>query len=209
MTTVAVVNPPARSRVYGVLADLAAIEIPVWSGLIAAYLERHGYEVVVVDPEVERWDVDETAKKVQAIRPDLAVFTIYGQQPSASTQVLPAAEEVVRKLEGIRTICLGTHPSALPARTLEEGPWTYLAYGEGPETVRGLLQVIEGMGQHSEINGLWWRDGQRIVGYSSPAPTQDLSATLPDRGLKYFDFKRYRAHNWHAFGYPSRSPYAS
>lgn len=208
MKTVLIVNPPARSRVYGVLADLAAIEIPVWSGLIAAYLERQGYDVVVVDPEVERWDVDTTAQHIQAIRPDLAVFTIYGQQPSASTQVLPAAEDVARKLEGIRTLCLGTHPSALPARTMEEGPWTYLAYGEGPETVLGLLQVIEGVGQHRDVNGLWWRDGPQVIGNRSPAVIQDLTETLPDRGFKYFDFKRYRAHNWHAFGL-ERSPYAS
>lgn len=206
---IVIVNPPARSEVYGTLSNLAAIEIPVWAGLIASYLERKGYDdVSILDAEVEEMNVEQTATRLRDLKPDLAVFTIYGQQPSASTQCLPAAERVAQ-IANVRTLALGTHPSALPARTMEEGPWNYVAYGEGPKTILGLLHCLEGMGQHKDVPGLWWRNGSEINGNRSPAVIQDLNAEMGDRGFGRFDFRRYRAHNWHAFGHDSRSPYAS
>ena len=54
---------------------------------------------------------------------------IYGQQPSASTQCMPAGSKTVKILneksnDEIKTIIIGTHASALPKRTLEEEPYT-------------------------------------------------------------------------------------
>ena len=209
MQTVLIVNPPARSGVYGQLTNLAAVEIPVWAGIIANYLRHHDYQVEVLDAEVEGLSEVQTAKRIRSARPDLAVFTIYGQQPSASTQCLPAAEGVVRDA-GVRSIALGTHPSALPLKTLREGPWTYVAQGEGHRTVRGLLQVLDGMHGLEGVEGLWrWVDNKVVGPKVSPMNSIDLDAELGGRGFSFFDFDQYRAHNWHAFGYPSRSPYAS
>lgn len=207
---VLIVNAPSRARVYGELAKFSAVEIPVWAGVIADYLEGRGrdFEVELLDCEVEGWGVDQSALEVAARSPDLAVFPVYGQQPSASTQCLPAAEAVAEKA-GVRTIALGTHVSALPARTLWEGPWTYVAEGEGPQTVAGVLDVLDGMGGLQEVPGLWWRDRAEVRGNTARAANvADLDRGLPGRGFERFDFTRYRAHNWHAFGKP-RSPYAS
>lgn len=203
-------NAPSRVGVYGGLAKFSAVEIPVWAGLIAQYLEHRGrgYDVEILDCEVEGWDVERSAAELAHRSPDLAVFPVYGQQPSASTQCMPAAEAVAER-SGCRTVCLGTHPSALPARTLWEGPWTYVAAGEGLLTVAGLLDVLEGMGGLADVPGLWWRDRAEIRGNLAPARnTESLDVTLGDRGFGRFDFSRYRAHNWHAFG-RDRSPYAS
>ena len=199
---VVIVNPPSRQRVYGPLSDLAAIEIPVWAGILSEYLRA--FEVEILDCEVEGYSVEESAAAIEALKPDLAVFAIYGQQPSASTQCLPAAEAVASLLT-CPTLALGTHPSALPEKTFQEGPWTYVARGEGHRTVMGLLRVMTGNGKLRDVKGLWYQDGA-----NSPAGvSENLDAELGGRGLRRFDFKRYRAHNWHAFGYPSRSPYAS
>ena len=205
---VVIVNPEARSTSYGPLKDLAAIEIPVWAGLIADYLILRGVDVQILDCEVDGLDAETAAKKIRELQPDLAVFTVYGQQPSASTQCLPAAEDIARRC-GVRTICVGTHPSALPARTLAEGPWTYVAEGEGHRTVIGLLHALDGMWQIKDVPGLWWKNGGQIVSNLKAKFTQNLDSELGSRGLKLFDFKKYRAHNWHAFGFPSASPYAS
>mgnify|MGYP001570325661 FL=1 len=42
---IVIVNPPARMNVYGPLSPLAAIEIPVWAGIMASYLAQKGYQV--------------------------------------------------------------------------------------------------------------------------------------------------------------------
>lgn len=201
---VLIVNPPSRSRVYGAVFDLSAIEIPVWAGILAEFLEDRGYNPEILDCECERLTIEESAKRIKDFSPDLAVFMVYGQQPSASTQCLPAAEAVAKEC-GVRTICIGTHPSALPYRTLHEGPWTYVCKGEGPLTVLGLLHVLEGMGRLEDVPGLWRRDGETIVG--NP-PARTLKTEELGRGLHHFDFRKYKAHNWHAFG-TDPSPYAS
>ena len=41
----------------------------------------------------------------------------------------------------IKSVIIGTHASALPKRTLEEEPYTYVCQGEGPLTVEGLLNL--------------------------------------------------------------------
>lgn len=205
---VLIVNAPSRLGVYGALSSLAAIEPPVWAGLLAARLKRRGHFVQLLDCEVEGLSVEKAAEIINSEYPDLAVFTVYGQQPSASTQCLPAAEAVARRCD-VRTLCLGTHPSALPERTLREGPWDYVAAGEGVQTVLELLSTMDGMGDRKDVPGLYWRENTAIYHGPAAANTENLNAELGEHGYEFFDFSRYRAHNWHAFGWPSRSPYAS
>ena len=205
---VLLVNAPSRARVYGPLGEFAAVEVPVWGGLLASFLEGRGHDVEVLDCELDGWGPARSAVEVAARRPDLAVFPVYGQQPSASTQCLPGAEEVARQA-GVRTLALGTHVSALPGRTLAEGPWTYVGVGEGLETIVGLLAALEGAGGVEEVPGLWWRDSDGGVRGNPPARNvADLDWMHPSRGFGRFDFLRYRAHNWHGFG-RDRAPYAS
>ena len=216
---VLIVSAPAREGVYGKLSEFAAIEIPVWAGLIAAYLERQGYAVELLDAEVEQLTARATAAYINEAAPRLAVFPVYGQQPSASTQCMPAAEAVARGVDpSIPTLCLGTHPSALPERTLREGPWTFVVQGEGPHTIVKMLENLRReMPAHGSIftNDFQWPMGliSKSGGYSrfGRAPNiADLDAELGDRGFRFFgDLNRYRAHDWHAFGYSTRSPYAS
>ena len=96
MSKVVIINAPAREHVYGALSALAAVEIPVWAGLLADYLARHGHKATILDAEMEGLTVGQTAERIHEAKPALAVFPVYGQQPSASTQCLPAAERVAR-----------------------------------------------------------------------------------------------------------------
>lgn len=208
MRPVLIVNAPSRAGVYGELAQFSAVEPPVWAGILASCLEGHGYRARIVDAEALGMDVEATSKYIREYRAALAVFPVYGHQPSASTQCLPGAEAVARQID-IPALALGTHPSALPVKTLEEGPWTYVAKGEGHRTVLGLVQALAGHGKIVSVPGLLWKEGELLLANSPEQPADDLTIELPLRGFHQFNFNRYRAHNWHAFGYASRSPYAS
>ncbi|HEU5091582.1 MAG TPA: B12-binding domain-containing radical SAM protein, partial [Nitrospira sp.] len=79
------VTPPSRVQVYQDLSrDLAAIEPPVWAGLLGTFLRRRGYEAAILDAEASGFDQQQTAEAIATADPRLAVFVIYGQQPSAS-----------------------------------------------------------------------------------------------------------------------------
>ena len=209
------VTPPSRLEVYqGLATDLAAIEPPVWSGLMAEFLKNRGFGVGIIDAEAEGYTHEQTAKAAADFDASLVVFVIYGQQPSASTQCMPGGTKTCRAFNEITdtpTLVMGPHPSALPKRTLEEEPYTYVCQGEGPLTVEVLVTVLKKGGDLSAVPGLWYRDGDGDVASNPQAEKlKDLDALLPRQAWELLDMSRYRAHNWHSFhDLDSRGSYAS
>lgn len=209
------VTPPSRAQVYQELShSLAAIEPPVWSGLLATFIRRHGFSVEILDAEALGLTPEETAKEILDRHPTLTVFMIYGQQPSASTQCMPAGRRVcqlVNETGSVRTLVIGTHPSALPQQTLCEEPYRYVCEGEGPYTVLGLLNVLgSGENRLHEVPGLWYRENGRIHHNSPATKIAELDRELPSQAWDLLPMTRYRAHNWHCFDdLDSRLGYAS
>lgn len=141
------VNAPSRAEVYGKLAPITAAEPPVWAGLIAIYCLARGFTVEILDAEAEGYDVAQTTLLIAGKAPLLTVFCVYGHQPSASTQCMPGAIAVAKMLRSVsptlNTMVMGTHPSALPERTLADGPFEYVCQGEGPVTISELLAALK------------------------------------------------------------------
>jgi len=208
------VTPPSRAEVYQNLSgEFAAIEPPVWSTLIAEYALRQGYSVDILDAEAEGLTHAATAQRIMDAAPRLAVFVIYGQQPSASTQCMPGGRkvaEIVKAESDVPMLVMGTHPSSLPKRTLVEEPYHFVCEGEGPETVLGLVSVLKGKTSLSEVPGLWYWDDGAPRSNLRAANLRNLDQELPRQAWELLDMSRYRAHNWQRLDDPAgRTPYAS
>lgn len=212
------ITPPSRLEVYqGLSNDYAAIEPPVWSSLIANYLIKRNYNVEILDAEADNLTHEQTAKKIISINPKLAVFMIYGQQPSASTQCMPGGRKTCDKLNFlsnkiIKTIVVGTHASALPKKTLDEEPYEFVCQGEGPATIKKLIDHIKDNKTKLEvIPGLWFRDKDKNIKSNKREPMfENLDKDLPGQAWKLLNMSKYKAHNWHTFGKLStRNKYAS
>ncbi len=216
------VTAPSRKSVYGVLSEISAIEPPVWAALIARHCLDRGFTVAILDAEAEGLDCQQTANRIDNLRPRLAAFCIYGQQPSASTQCLPAASLVAKmvaeqqRVDGwITTLALGTHPSALPERTLREEPFDFICQGEGTATIVPLLTLLRFNADvsltptHLMPPGLWLKKKDGTVYGSSALNTTDLDRELPGQAWELLDLKRYRAHNWHLWTGDPAGGYAS
>ena len=54
---IVLIKPGSQKQLYGDLSEfnLTAIEPPFWAALLAAYLRKKGYSVVLYDAEVENW----------------------------------------------------------------------------------------------------------------------------------------------------------
>ena len=205
---VLLITPPSRLEVYqGLSNDYAAIEPPVWSSLIANYLLKRNYNVQILDAEAENLNHNQTAEKIISISPKLAVFMIYGQQPSASTQCMPGGRKTCLKLNelssnAIKTLVVGTHASALPKKTLDEEPYNFVCQGEGPITIEKLVDHIKDSKVRLEdIPGLWYFDKDKNISSNKSAKMfENLDKNLPGQSWKFLDLKKYKAHNWHTFG---------
>ena len=211
------ITPPSRLEVYQDLSsNYAAIEPPVWSSLIAKYMKLKNYNVKILDAEAEHLTHEQTAEKIVKEDPKLAVFMIYGQQPSASTQCMPGGRKTALKMNElssneIKSVIIGTHASALPKRTLEEEPYTYVCQGEGPLTVEGLLNFIKNDNTRiEEIPGLWYFEDGKVKTNKPAKMFEKLDKNLPGQSWDLLDMNAYKAHNWHTFNdLDSRNKYAS
>jgi anaerobic magnesium-protoporphyrin IX monomethyl ester cyclase len=208
------INPGGRSQIYQSLGNrLAAIEPPVWAGLIATYVRRHGFGVAIVDADAEGLSPEAAARAVAECRPLLAAVVVYGHQPSASTQNMPAAGAICRALKGLeptlKVLLVGGHVAALPERTLREEAADYVCGGEGPVTTLELLRALQAGADLAEVPGLYYRAGDTIRA-TPPAPlVRDLNREMPGLAWDLLPMERYRAHNWHCFGHLETQPYAA
>lgn len=209
------VNPGNRSEAYQELGEtLAAIEPPVWAGLIASFIRTKGYSVAIVDANAEGLTPWEVARVVSDAKPLLVAVVVYGHHPSASTQNMPSVRRICKAIRGtdptMKIALVGGHVAALPERTMEEEETDYVCGGEGLYTLLDLLTLFHEGGHGTErVRGLWYRVDGKIC-RTEPAPLLlDLDREMPGVAWDLLPMKKYRAHNWHCFGNLARQPYGS
>jgi len=210
------VNPGNRTQAYQSLGtELAAIEPPVWVGLMATFVRQRGFSVRILDANAENIGPEETAEWIVEMDPVLTAVVAYGHNPSASTQVVPSAGAICtalkQKAPHLKTLLVGGHVAALPERTLREEDADFVCGGEGPYTILELLQVLKSPqpDDYSKAHGLWYRDGKAIRSNPSAPLIKNLDQDIPGVAWDLLPMEKYRAHNWHCFGHLQRQPYAS
>ncbi len=211
-----IINPANRKRIYQSLAtNLTAVEPPVWAGLMATYVRQQGYSVAIIDMSADNLSPQEAAERVQDLKPTLVAVSVYGHQPSASTQVMPGASVVTTAVKQLmpeqKVVLIGGHVAALPERTMREEDCDFVAAGEGLVTLAGLIEALATTNpDFSKILDLYWRDDAGQIQVNPPAPLmQHLDAEIPGIAWDLLPMDKYRAHNWHCFGDLQREPYAA
>jgi radical SAM superfamily enzyme YgiQ (UPF0313 family) len=212
------INPGDRKQVYQDLgSEFSAIEPPVFAGLFATYLRRKGASVAIYDMPALGVGAEEAARTVtEDFAATLIVLPVYGFQPSASTQNMSAAGKTARLIKtaaaNARILFTGTHPAALPERTMQEEAVDFVCDLEGPATIhKTLLALKAGQDDFSNVPSLWWRRDGKIVPPTSAEPLiRQLDQEMPGVAWDLLPMDRYRAHNWHSFDHiDARSPYAA
>jgi anaerobic magnesium-protoporphyrin IX monomethyl ester cyclase len=209
------INPGSRTEVYQSLGnELAAIENPVWAGLMATFCRTKGLSVEVIDGEAEALPADAVAERVRDLDPVLAAVVVYGHQPSASTQIMTAAGRVcsaVKQLRpGQKVLLVGGHVAALPERTLREESADFVAGGEGLHTLVQLVGALKGgASNYAKVPGLYYREEGQIRHTADKPLLADLDTEMRGVAWDLLPMNRYRAHNWHCLDGRSRTPYAA
>lgn len=214
---VVLVNPGSRMAVYQELGDrYSAIEPPSLAGLFATYLRKRGLSVAIVDAPAQNLSPAGVAETIRDnFEPVLIVMVVYGFQPSASTQNMTAAGETCTAIKALRgdwrIMMTGTHPAALPERTLLEEKIDFVCDREGPETILLTAQALKARSSDlSKIPSLWYRDGKAIRSNLPGELMDDLDGEMPGVAWDLLPMEKYRAHNWHCFeDIHNREPYVS
>lgn len=212
------INPGNRRQIYQDLGDeFCAVEPPVFPGLFATYVRRKGRSAAIIDGPALNMSAAEIARSALGdYKARLIVIVVYGFQPSASTQNMTAAGEIVRNIKegdpSAQVMMMGTHPAALPERTMREEVVDFVCDREGPATILKTFEALKaGLNDFSVIPSLWWRDSERIVAPTkSETLIEELEEEMPGVAWDLLPMEHYRSHNWHAFDHiTERSPYAA
>ena len=211
------VHPNAAGKVYQSLSkSLSAIEPPIWAALLANHTRVKGFDTKILDCEAEGLDAKTSAHEITKLSPRLTVIVVYGQQPSASTQNMQGARDILECLVNCntKTVLLGLHPSALARQTITDEPVDFVCQGEGPKTITGLLSLedMDSIESLKRVPGLWYREASKIR-FTPPAPLisqSELQTELPGMAWDLLPMEKYRTANWHAMSNNNdRQPFAS
>ena len=195
------INPGDRKQIYQDLGDeFSAIEPPVFAGLFATYVRGKGLSAAIYDAPAMGASADMVADvATKDFNAKLVVIVCYGLQPSASTQNMTAAGAIATKIReknpAAKMMMTGTHPSALPKRTMEDEAVDFVCDLEGPVTIYKVFQALmAGKSDFSDIPSLWWRSGDEIVRPTSAEPLlTDLDNEMPGIAWDLLPMDKYRA----------------
>jgi radical SAM superfamily enzyme YgiQ (UPF0313 family) len=170
---------------------------PIWLAYAAGLLEKHGFEVDLVDAPGADLGFTEVLERAKAFRPELLLVAT--TTPSIANDVKVA--EAVKEATGAFTCLVGTHVSARPLETLEGAKAVdAVTVREYDWTVLELAQTIAGGERRdlSKIQGLVWRRDARSPELVTNPPRPDRAdiSELPHaaevyRKHFYSHWKRY------------------
>ena len=85
MIDILFVHPNASTAIYqGLASKHAAIEPPIWAGMLANSVRAVGFRPAILDAEAKALDYVGAAKSIVDSKAAIVCFVVYGQQPSAS-----------------------------------------------------------------------------------------------------------------------------
>ena len=216
------IHPNASKKIYqGLSNDHSAIEPPIWAGMLANHCRNKNFNVKILDCEVEKLDYISSVQEIIKIKPRIACFVVYGQQPSASSQNMEGAiatsEELKLSDPEIKILFVGGHVSALPKETLTtEKSIDFIALNEGVYAISNLLKVenlneetylkkIKGIGFRNKENKIVINESEIIV------PKKLLDIDLPGIAWDLLpSLKKYRTAGWHSWSNNSdKQPFAA
>ena len=216
------IHPNASKKIYqGLSNEHSAIEPPIWAGMLANHCRNKNFNVKILDCEVKGIDYLIAAKEISSIKPRIACFVVYGQQPSASSQNMVGAvatSEELKKIDPeIKTLFVGGHMSALPRETLlNEESIDLIALNEGVYAISNLLKVenlndenllkkVKGIGFKNKDNKIILNESEIIV------PKKLLDTDLPGVAWDLLPpLSKYRTAGWHSWTNSSeKQPFAA
>lgn len=198
-----------RKKLYSTTTEQYAIQPNIGMGLLDSYLESKRIKVDMYD-ETSNLSNEELIDIIEKEKPVLLGVICSGSNPSSSTMSMVGAigffNDLSKRDLDIKSFVQGGHPSVLPERTLKETGADFVIRGEGYKTIEQLYTALSNNGDYSNIPGLAYFNYSKYVdnGYSPLIDVEELGSVNWDK----INPAKYKAHNWHTFGYKERSPYA-
>ncbi|WP_321504057.1 B12-binding domain-containing radical SAM protein [uncultured Methanoregula sp.] len=152
---------------------------PLNLAFLAAYAERKGHTVIIIDGEVEGLSINAMVERVQNFNPDLIGIT-------ATTPFYHIAVELGNALKKVinAPICIGgPHITILKEKSFEKS-FDYAFINEADNSWNEFLDKFEKNGNIEDVKGLLLRKENEVIFTGAPTPCKDVNKiVIPARHL--------------------------
>jgi anaerobic magnesium-protoporphyrin IX monomethyl ester cyclase len=150
--------------------------IPLAYVHLAAYLRENGHEPLLFDLVLDRMNEAIVDRQIRDCGIKVAGI---GCMTFEYPEALKEAERLKAAHPGIITVLGGAHPSGAPEECLDSGVVDYVVVGEGELAITQLLNNLEAGRARDPIQGVWFKEGGRIVSNGSAQPPDVNRLPLP------------------------------
>lgn len=164
---------PHQPDTAGLLRGPAGITQPLGAGYIAAYLEKAGLSAAILDNSVELLGPEAFKAAVLRYAPAAAGFTVCSSSHNTALRLAALVKEAD---PGIKVVMGGIHPSAIPAKLLEDPNVDVVVRGEGEETARELALAFRDGTDLTLVKGLVFKKNGQLVETPPRPPLGDLDS---------------------------------
>ena len=134
---------------------------PYWMSYATGAVEQTGANCMFIDATGEGWDYAEIEKRAIEFKPDLIILDTTTPSIYNDIEVL---DKLKVKFPKAKFAMVGTHATAMVEETFSFSPnLDYIARKEFDYTCRDLALSLENGAKPDTIEGLSWRDGDKIV----------------------------------------------
>jgi len=173
MFKVMLINPPmSMEHRYGKgISKIGTVLPPLGLAYLAAMLEKHKYEVRILDTQLFNLGVRETVNECREFMPDIiGIYTL-----TSSFKLVVKLSKELKKNLNVKIAVGGAHPTIEPIQVLQNNDINFSIIGEGESTFTELLKELEKKNPNFlKVKGLAFKHKGKII-YNGPrAPIKNL-----------------------------------
>jgi anaerobic magnesium-protoporphyrin IX monomethyl ester cyclase len=162
--------------------------IPLGIGYLAAILEKNGYDVNVIDCQALKLTLNEVENELHKRQPDVVGLTSTTLTYKPALEIIKVAKKT---LPNCLTVIGGSHVTFWDDKALQECPQLDLVVRkEGENTLLELMQKLEANKSFSDVLGITYRKGEKIVRTPDRPYIEDLDS-LPFPAFHLFPLKQF------------------
>lgn len=186
------INPPSfttiESEVPEVVREERGYNPPLGILYIAGYLEKNSdVEVEILDAQVEELNLKQIEERIKKSSPDVIGITT---MTFTLIDVIDLTRLIKRIDPTIKVILGGPHVHIFQEETIRIPEVDFLVIGEGEETTKDLLENINNLAKFSQVRGIVFKDGDRVVNTGQRPLIMNLDE-LPFPARHLTPYKKY------------------
>jgi anaerobic magnesium-protoporphyrin IX monomethyl ester cyclase len=163
--------------------------IPLGLVCIGGPLIDAGFTVKLIDHDLYGWSYQRLIKEVSDFNADYILLGHSGSTAAHKTAI-KTIRAIHKELPHLRVVYGGVYPSYADKVVMAEcEEINAIVRGEGEQTVVGLIRTWEQTNDLSYVDGVTWRNGEKIIVNRSRTPIKDLDEYRP--GWELVDWPRY------------------